>query len=185
MKSLNTFGKAITKIFEVFHWIGAVGMAIAAIGIIFANNSVENFRSLVAENITREDLSVYGFQMGAPVVNGELNVAAFIIFCIGAALLMVVVAMIFRNLHLIFKKSENSTPFQKDNVRMMREIGIFAIAIPVIGFIMSVITRLVCGVDFVEISIDMGGISMGIIVLCFSQFFAHGVELENDVDGLL
>ena len=31
MKSLNTFGKAITKIFEVFHWIGAVGMAIAAI----------------------------------------------------------------------------------------------------------------------------------------------------------
>ena len=98
---------------------------------------------------------------------------------------MVVVAMIFRNLHLIFKKSENSTPFQKDNVRMMREIGIFAIAIPVIGFIMSVITRLVCGVDFAEISIDMGGISMGIIVLCFSQFFAHGVELENDVDGLL
>ena len=61
----------------------------------------------------------------------------------------------------------------------------FAIAIPVIGFIMSVITRLVCGVDFAEISIDMGGISMGIIVLCFSQFFAHGVELENDVDGLL
>ena len=38
MKSLNTFGKAITKIFEVFHWIGAVGMAIAAIGIIFANS---------------------------------------------------------------------------------------------------------------------------------------------------
>ena len=185
MKSLNTFGKAITKIFEVFHWIGAVGMAIAAIGIIFANNIVENFRSLVAENITREDLSVYGFQMGAPVANEELNVADFIIFCIGAALLMVVVAMIFRNLHLIFKKSENSTPFQKDNVRMMREIGIFAIAIPVIGFIMSVITRLVCGVDFAEISIDMGGISMGIIVLCFSQFFAHGVELENDVDGLL
>ncbi|MEE0898283.1 MAG: hypothetical protein U0L88_11740, partial [Acutalibacteraceae bacterium] len=62
---------------------------------------------------------------------------------------------------------------------------IFAIAIPVIGFIMSVITRLVCGVDFAEIRIDMGGISMGIIVLCFSQFFAHGVELENDVDGLL
>ena len=29
MKKLNTFGKAITKIFEVFHWIGAVGMAIA------------------------------------------------------------------------------------------------------------------------------------------------------------
>ena len=185
MNGLNKLGKAITKIFEVFHWIGAVGMGIASIGIIIANNSVENFRSLVAEDFVREDFAVYGFQISAPVVNGELNVAAFIVFCIGAAVLLAVMAMIFRNLHLIFKKSENSTPFQKDNVRMMREIGIFAIAIPVIGFIMSVITRLVCGVDFAEISVDMGGISMGIIVLCFSQFFAHGVKLENDVDGLL
>ena len=185
MKGLNKLGKVITKILEEFHWIGAVGMGIASIGIIIANNSVENFRSLVAENFVREDFAVYGFQISAPVVNGELNVAAFIVFCIGAAVLLAVMAMIFRNLHLIFKKSENSTPFQKDNVRMMREIGIFAIAIPVIGFIMSVITRLVCGVDFAEICVDMGGISMGIIVLCFSQFFAHGVKLENDVDGLL
>ena len=185
MKGLNTFGKVITKIFEVFHWIGTVGMAIAAIGIIFANNSVENFKSLVAEDFVNDDFSVYGFEISCPVVNGELNVAAFVIFCIAAALLMSVVALIFRNLHLIFKKAENSTPFTKDNVRMMREIGIFAIAIPFTGFIMSVIARFVCGVDFAEISVDMGGISMGIIVLCFSQFFAHGVELEHDVDGLL
>ena len=68
---------------------------------------------------------------------------------------------------------------------MMREIGIFTIAIPVIGFIMSVLARLVMGSDVAEISIDMGGIFMGIVVLCFTQFFAHGVELENDVDGLV
>ena len=30
---------------------------------------------------------------------------------------------------------------------------------------MSVITRLVCGVDFAEISVDMGGISMGVVCL--------------------
>ena len=50
---------------------------------------------------------------------------------------------------------------------------------------MSVIARLVMGSDVAEISIDMGGIFMGIVVLCFTQFFAHGVELENDIDGLL
>ena len=36
-----------------------------------------------------------------------------------------------------------------------------------------------------EISLDTTGIFMGIIVLCLTQFFAHGVDLEEDVDGLL
>lgn len=185
MQKLNKTGKVITKILEVFHWIGAVGMAVAAVCIGIASHAVSGFESLVSGNFSSGELEVYGFRIDSPIVNGELKVGAFVVFCIGAALIFVLMAMIFRNLYLIFKKSENSTPFQKDNVRMMREIGIFAIAIPVIGFIMSIILRIVGGVDFVEISIDMGGISMGIIILCFSQFFAHGVELEEDVDGLL
>ena len=68
---------------------------------------------------------------------------------------------------------------------MMKEIGIFSIAVPVIGFIMSIIVRLVTGVETAEISIDMGGIFMGIIVLCLTQYFVHGADLEKDVDGLL
>ena len=68
---------------------------------------------------------------------------------------------------------------------MMREIGIFSIAVPVIGLIMSIIIRPVIGVETAEISVDMGGIFMGLIVLCLTQFFVHGVELEKDVDGLL
>lgn len=57
--------------------------------------------------------------------------------------------------------------------------------IPVVGLIMSMIIRLAVGVDAVEISIHMDGFIMGIIVLCLTQFFAHGAELEKDVDGLL
>ena len=68
---------------------------------------------------------------------------------------------------------------------MMKEIGIFAIAVPVIGFIMSVIIRLVTGVESAEISLDLGGILLGIIVLSLTQFFVHGAALEEDVDGLL
>ena len=68
---------------------------------------------------------------------------------------------------------------------MMREIGYFSIAVPVIGFIMSIVVRLVTGVEAAEISIDTAGIFMGIIVLCLTQFFVHGAELEEDVDGLL
>ena len=185
MKKLNTLGKVITKILEVFHWVGVALMIAAIICSVAAPNLVGYFVGFDAKECCGANLEIYGFEINAPVSDGKVDLSSFLIFGIGAIVILAVMAMVFRNLHLIFKKSENSTPFQKDNVRMMREIGIFTIAIPVIGFIMSVIARLVMGSDVAEISIDMGGIFMGIVVLCFTQFFAHGVELENDVDGLV
>ena len=185
MKKLNTLGKVITKILEVFHWVGVALMIAAVICSIAAPNWIGYFVGFDAKECCGANLEIYGFEINAPVSDGKVDLSSFLIFGIGAIVILAVMAMVFRNLHLIFKKSENSTPFQKDNVRMMREIGFFTIAIPVIGFIMSVIARLVMGSDVAEISIDMGGIFMGIVVLCFTQFFAHGVELENDVDGLV
>ena len=110
---------------------------------------------------------------------------SFLMFGIGAVLILAVMAMVFRNLHLIFKKSERGAAFQKDTIRMMGEIGYFSIAVPVIGLMMSVLVRLVAGLEAVEVSVDVAGIFMGIIVLCLTQFFIHGAELEKDVDGLL
>ena len=69
---------------------------------------------------------------------------------IGAVIILSLMAMVFRNLYLIIKRSETGTPFQPDNIRMLREIGIFAIAIPIVGLIMSIVCRLVLGVDAVE-----------------------------------
>ena len=185
MKGLNKLGKVLTKILEVFQWVGAALMLAATVCSVAAPDLVKYFVSFDAKECCGANLTVYGFEVNAPVVNGVVDLSSFVIFGIGAVIILVAMAMIFRNLHLIFKKSENDTPFQKDNVRLVREIGIFTIAIPVIGFIVSVIARLVTGVETAEISIDMSGILMGIIVLCLSQFFAHGVALENDVDGLL
>lgn len=185
MKGLNTLGKVITKILEVFHWVGAALMTAATVCSFAAPKWVGKFVSFDAKDCCGAELDVYGFVVNAPVTDGKVDTASFLIFGIGAVIILAVMAMVFRNLNLIFKKSENTTPFHKDNVRLMREIGIFTIAIPIVGFIMSVIVRLVTGVETAEISIDFGGIFMGIIVLCLTQFFAHGVELEKDVDGLL
>ncbi len=115
----------------------------------------------------------------------EIDMTTFLLFGIGAVIILILMAMVFRNVHLIFKKSENGTPFQKDNIRMLKEIGIFSITVPVIGLVMSVIIRLVIGVDAVEININQSGLFMGIIVLCLTQYFIYGAELEKDVDGLL
>lgn len=185
MKGINVLGKIITKILEVFHWVGAVLMASATVCSAVAPDWVKYFVSFDAKECCGANLEVYGFEVNVPVVNGAVDMTFFMLFGIGATIILAVMAMVFRNLHLIFKKSENGTPFQKDNIRMMKEIGIFSIAVPVIGFIMSVIIRLVTGVESAEISIDMGGILMGVIVLCLTQYFIHGAKLEKDVDGLL
>ena len=185
MKGINKLGKIITKILEVFHWVGAVLMVAATVCSVAAPNWVKYFVGFDAKECCGANLEVYGFEVNAPVVNGNTDMTSFMLFGIGGIIILVVMAMVFRNLHLIFKKSENATPFQKDNIRMMKEIGIFAIAVPVIGLIMSIIVRLVTGVETAEISIDMGGIFMGIIVLCLTQYFVHGADLEKDVDGLL
>ena len=185
MKGIHKLGIIITKILEVFHWVGAALMLGATVCSAAAPKWIGYFVGFDTKECCGTNLEVYGFEVNAPVIDGSIDMTFFLLFGIGAILILAIMAMVFRNMHLIFKNSQNTTPFQKDNIRMMREIGIFAIAVPVIGFIMSIVVRLVTGVETAEISIDMGGIFMGIIVLGLTQFFIHGAELEADVDGLL
>ena len=185
MNGLNKLGKVITKILEVFHWVGVGLMAVATVCSVAASNNVKYFVDFDAKECCGANLEIYGFEVNVPVVNGNIDMTAFMLFGIVAVIILAVMAMVFRNMHLIFKKSENGTPFQKDNIRLMKEIGIFAIAVPVIGLIMSVIVRTVLGTENVEISMDVSGIFMGIIVLCLTQYFVHGAALEKDMDGLL
>ena len=185
MKGINKLGRVITKILEVFHWVGAGLLAAATVCSFAAPDWMKYFVGFDAKECCGANLEVYGFEVAAPLVNGAIDTTTFLLFGIGGVLILCVMAMVFRNLFLIFKNSEIKTPFHKDNIRMMREIGIFSMAVPVIGFIMSIIIRLVTGSEFAEISLNTAGILMGIIVLCLTQFFVHGAQLEEDVDGLL
>lgn len=139
-----------------------------------------------------QELNVQG--MGIRMINstGELLPSAITIVAVTGVLTCVLMAMVFRNIYLIFRTargttwfSKGETPFQPDTVRMVREIGIFCILIPVIELIMSVIGTLVIGTLYAEINVSMNGIVMGIVILCLSQFFAYGAQLQEDVDGLI
>ena len=185
MKRINKLGAIITKILEVYHWVGTALMIAATGCAVSAPEWVGYFVDLDAKECCGANLTVYGFEVNAPVTNGNVDMTTFFLFGIGAVIILVLMAMVFHNLHLIFKKSENSTPFQTDNIRRCKEIGVFSIAVPVIGFVMSLVIRLVIGAEAAEISVSQSGIIMGIIVLCLTQYFIHGVELENDVNGLL
>lgn len=185
MKGINRLGNIIAKILEIFHWVATGLMAAATICSAAAPQWLDRFVSFDAKECCGAELAIYGFEVHAAVVDGSVDMKTFLFFGIGATLILALMAMVFRNLHLIFKKSENATPFQKDNIRMLREIGIFSIVVPVIGLLMSILVRLVIGPEAAETSVSQSGIFMGIIVLGLTQFFIHGAQLEKDVDGLL
>lgn len=177
--------KVITKIVEVFHWVGVTLMIAATVCSVVAPSAVNYFVGFDAKEHSGAELAAYGFEIDAPVTNGQADMTAFLMFGISAVMILSLMALIFRNLYLIIKKSEGTTPFQLDNVRMLREIGIFAISVPLVGYVMSIISRIVIGVEPAEISVSYSGFVIGIVVLCVTQFFAHGIELEKDVDGLV
>ena len=185
MKKINKLAKVVTKVVEIFHWVAVALMAAATVCSVAAPSWVGYFVGFDAKECCGANLSIYGFEINAVVTDGKVNMTAFLLFGIGAILILALMAMIFRNLNLIIKKSEGTTPFQADNVRMFREIGIFSIAVPVVGLIMSIIARIVLGAEAAEVSNSFEGLVIGIVVLCITQFFAHGIEIEKDVDGLV
>ena len=179
MKNINTFAKSVTKLMEVIHWIGAALVAAAAV---CAPNQFLAFLSLDAAASGAVTVSTYGFEVSTLLSAGT---TAFTLFGIGAAVILVAMAMVWRNLFLIFKKSENATLFQKDNFRMIKEIGIFAIAIPVVGLIMSAVIRLVCGVDAAEVSVHLGGILAGAVILCLNRNLIRSASSVKTAEAAL
>lgn len=184
MKNLNKIALVVSKIGEVCHWVGVGFMAAAAVLSVVKKEWLSLV--LVKEELEIDSsISVYGFDAVLTDSSGNLYEKAVLIFSIGAVIILSLMAMTFRNVYLILKKSENSTPFQKDNIRMLKEIGIFSISIPIVGLIMSAVFRIVVGVETAEVSMSVDGFFVGIVMLCLTQVFSHGAELEEDVSGLL
>lgn len=188
MKRLNAIVIVGAKILEVMYWLMEALMLLLLIASVAMPTRISEWISLM----NTQELNVQG--MGIRIVNstGELLPSAITIVAVTGVLICALTAMVFRNIYLIFRTargttwfSKGETPFQPDIVRMVREIGIFCISIPAIELVMSVIGTAVIGTLYAEISVSMNGIVMGIVILCLSQFFAYGAQLQEDVDGLI
>lgn len=191
MKKLNHAIIIISKIVEVFMWVGC-GLSAVITGLSAAGRfgSLKHFTDVSVANA--QVLNSNNFSLVVRIQDGVPNRGSYVLFFLTMAIVFVLMAMIARNVHLIFKTSEGKTsfsqgvtPFQPDNVRMVREIGIFTIAIEVVQFIMSIVARIALGPDMVESSLGMQGVFIGLVMLALSQYFAYGMKLQNDVDGLL
>lgn len=179
---LTKAAKIIMKWTEIVYWVVTAVMLASVVIALTDRTFIAGFWAEHADAAGKVSMSVCGFEQIVPV---ESSARASVLFFIAAVVLPALMAMIFRNLYLIIKKSESGTLFQAENLRLLREIGIFAITIPLVGLVLSTVSRLLLGVDAVETSVQMQGFSMGFAVLCLTRFFAHGIALENDVEGLV
>lgn len=191
MKILHKATAVISKIIEVGHWVSASVLGVLFILMLLPGDV---YKSMISLSPTDEiiPVKVYGLEATLVSTGGEIDVAAWRVFAIGAAILLGVGAMIFRNIYLIIKTSNGetkfsrgATPFQKDVTRMIREIGIFLLATVVLSFIFGTIGTLVVGADTVNFNIDLSTIMIGLLMLCLSHAFAEGEKMRDEVDGLL
>lgn len=189
-KGLNIALSVIAKITEIFHWIAA---GIGGLLLIISAVDKKFFPEAIAEDGGAEFAS-YGFEVSALTPNGEFNGYATTMFCIGIMLSCILMALVFRNLNIIlrtitgkYKHAESTSPFQLDVVRRVREMGIFAIAIPVVSLILSIIFTTISNLNGLELEsfISFDGIIIGLICLCLTQIFSYGTKLEEDVEGLV
>lgn len=187
MKALNKVVTVFAKIGEIACWI-ACGFIAACLGVILLGRP--DWLRFLGDFDTASLFQLDAF--GLSVTAASLTNGVYILFFIGSLLSAGLYAMVCRNVYLIFKTtagktrfSKGATPFQPDNIRMVREIGIFMLAVPVIQFAITTLAGLIFDRALVEFYADAIGIFPGLVVLCLSQFFAYGTQLQNDTDGLL
>lgn len=211
MKTLNSVALVISKIFEIVCWVGVVALIL---GLVFClaipKNAVLGVADAIASDpelaaeIDRELASDPDFAKLFSVEFGIRSIAAMAeeylprlrtggsVGCLGGAILTALMAMIFRNVYLIVKTTkgetwfaQGSTPFQPNVIRMLREIGIFSIAVPVLNLILNIVLQAILGPEVIVIGVNLLGILLGLLVLWLTQAFTYGAQLEQDAEGLI
>lgn len=178
-KTLYRFAEVLAGIMEVLHWIAAVTMI--AFGIVAAV-AWEQLERVIAQ-VENPSLSTYGFEIVAR--EGSLKPMAIWLFAITAVIILSLMAMVCRNVRLILKLSRDGSPFQRDNVRMLREMGFFFLAIPVISLTMGVLLILLLGDTMEGAFLDPTHFVIGVFLLCLSLVFDRGAALEAETEGLV
>lgn len=173
------------RILEILHWMAAALMVVLLI-VTFAQRDM--IASLLAQGAAEygPELSVYGFRMELTALGvGVPSLAAFRVFLVCAAVTLSLMAMVFRNVYQILRNTRVGTPFSPDNIRLLREIGIFCLSQPLAGLVTTTIVPLFAGRDTVEAGINIDSFIIGVLALCLTRVFARGMELERDTEGLL
>ncbi len=173
MKSskLRSITTTLSKIAEIIAWLISGILAIFLIVFLAMKDKITE----VLQNSTDIDIFVS--------TNDNNYIPAVVIIILSGIILSSLMALMFRNVNLVFKNTNTGSPFSLSNVKRVRQIGYLALSIPAI----ELITNLFLSIFTNELNytIDLNEIIFGLIILCLAQYFAYGTSLENDVNGLV
>lgn len=183
MKKLEKFVVGAVKLVEVIEWVCAICAVVLLVLSLFINQAmIESI--FTAESSHALDLGFFKVAFdNAEVHAWGISRLHFIIVGISAALY----ALIFRSIHKMFRSvfKDGNTPFSDENVKHIKNIGMYIICMPIIGLVLSIIGQIIFRDINSSITIEAGSILMGLIIICLSRVFSYGVSLQKDSDGLI
>lgn len=178
---LYSFTKTTSRVLQIIMIVAALLCLVGGVLVFFAlSDSVLEY---IREQIINGNLTVNELGMTLTELSDMRMVGVF--GCLYGFIVTTLGSLIFGNIYKVFKNIENDmTPFTKENVKLIKNIGIYSIAAPFVETVIGIVMALVAKNNYFKTTIDVTAIFMGFVVLCLSQFFAHGVELEEEVEGL-
>ena len=181
MSKLNKVTYVGSKVVEVIGWMI---FGIALVALILGMIQPQIYTMIIAEgNIP---LNIHVGSIGIEILDPTKGTTFIVTMFITLLAFGLCLAMISRNIHLMFRDTLHGvSPFNQKTVRLIREIGIFIISLEIVNLNISIILRMIVGPDFVEASVGLMGIMIGIVILCLSGIFSYGVSLQTEVDELL
>lgn len=179
---LYSFTKTVSRVLQIIMIVVATLCVLGGVVVFFAlgDSTLEYIKQqIINGNITINELGMSLDKFSDMRVIGVFG-------CLYGFICMVLGSLIFGNIYKVFKNIEkDTTPFTKENVRLVKYIGIYSIAAPFVSVVVDVVMSLVAKNTYFNVSLNVTAVFMGFVVLCLSQFFAYGVELEDEVEGLL
>ena len=186
-KTVNKILSVICKIFEFTKWLTA-GLALLLMVYSIINYEfveyalTDGFAALILK--TPSLISVYD-------TYGNINMFLVYVCYIYVLVDSILKALIFRNVDLILatmskdhNDTENYSPFQNSVVKRVKTIGILFIAGPAFDLVVDIVYQLVSPEPPV-ITLDVYGLTLGLVCLCLAHIFSYGTKLEAEVEGLL
>ena len=126
MAGIPKIAKVVTKVVEIFHWVGTALMAAAMVCALVNPAWVKYFVSFEAKECCGAELEVYSFSIRAAVENGKVDMTAFVLFGIGATLILALMAAIFHELSAMISSAGEGTPFSEANAKRLYKVGFYS-----------------------------------------------------------